>query len=579
MNAGDIIGQVLKNKGVEFIFTLCGGHIAPILVGANKSGIRVIDVRHEPTAVFAADAISRLTGIPGVAVVTAGPGVTNSVTAIKNAQMAQSPLILLGGAAATMLQGKGALQDIEQIELYKSITKWETSIEQNCDIEPVLNEAFDVATSGIPGPVFIECPIDILYEEELVREWYGRQSKSKKSSSFKQKMVNWYLRRHVDKLFACSIDEVKSKSDQEIIPFEVDQEHIEKIASQINNAKNPILVLGGQTTKRVELVEELSVGLKKFGAPVFLASMSRGLMGKDHSSYFRHGRSKALRNADVIVIVGMPCDFRLGYGRSINRNAFHIAINRSEEDLTKNKKPDLAIQADPATFLVELTKSYSFDKDKWSEWYEMLNEWEKEGKEKIEHFARVDTDYLNPLAFLKEIENHIGEDAIIIGDGGDFVATTSYIIKPPKPLSWLDPGPYGTLGVGAGFALAAKLVHPDSEVWLFWGDGAAGYSIAEFDTFVRHDLPIIAVVGNDAGWTQIERDQVEYLNDDVGTVLRYTDYHIVAEGYGGEGLLLKNEINISRLMEQAKLLVKNGSPILINALMGKTDFRKGSISM
>jgi thiamine pyrophosphate-dependent acetolactate synthase large subunit-like protein len=578
MNAGDIIGHVLKNKGVQFIFTLCGGHIAPILVGAKKSGIRVIDVRHEPTAVFAADAVSRLTGIPGVAVVTAGPGVTNSVTAIKNAQMAQSPLILLGGAAATMLQGKGALQDIEQIELYKSITKWETSIEQNCDIEPILNEAFDVSMSGVPGPVFIECPIDLLYEEELVREWYGRRSESK-SSTFKQKMVNWYLRRHVDKLFACSIDEIKSKSDEEIVPFEIDQENIQKVASQINNAKNPILVLGGQTTKRVELVEELSERLKKFGVPVFLASMSRGLMGKDHPSYFRHGRSKALRNADVVIIVGMPCDFRLGYGRSINRDAFHIAINRSDEDLTKNKKPDLAIQADPATFLVELTKSFSFNMAKWSEWYEMLNEWENAGKEKIEHFASEETDYLNPLALLKNIETYIGENSIIIGDGGDFVATTSYIIKPPKSLTWLDPGPYGTLGVGAGFALAAKLVHPNSEVWLFWGDGAAGYSIAEFDTFVRHDLPIIAVVGNDAGWTQIERDQVVYLKDDVGTVLRYTDYHIVAEGYGGEGLLLKNEVNISRVMEQAKLLVKNRSPILINALMGKTDFRKGSISM
>jgi len=307
--------------------------------------------------------------------------------------------------------------------------------------------------------------------------------------------------------------------------------------------------------------------------------MSRGLLGRDHPSYFRHGRSKALKEADLIMIVGMPCDFRLNYGRALNKSAFHIAINRSEDELSNNKKPDIAIQSDPATFLVELVKSFSFEKEKWSQWYETLNEWEKEGKAKIERFVNMDTDFLNPLAFLKEINNFIEDDAIIIGDGGDFIATTSYIIKPPKPLSWLDPGSFGTLGVGAGFALAAKLVHPESEVWLFWGDGAAGYSIAEIDTFTRHNLPIISVVGNDAGWTQIERDQVEYLGNPVGTKLTYTDYHIVAKGYGGEGLLIKNETNISRIINQAKLFVKNGSPVLINALIGKTDYRKGSISM
>lgn len=441
-----------------------------------------------------------------------------------------------------------------------------------------MDEAFDISMSGIPGPVFIECPIDILYEEKLVREWYGRRSKSE-FTSFKQKMVNWYLKRHVDKLFACSINKVKVKENENIIPFEINQEYIQKVASQINNAKKPVLIFGGQIAKRIELVEELSRGLKNFGVPIFLASMSRGLLGRGHHSYFRHGRSKALKEADLVIIVGMPCDFRLNYGGAINKKAFHIAINRSEDDLTKNKKPDLAIQSDPATFMVELTKTFSFEKEKWNEWYDLLNKWESEGKEEIDHFANIDTKYLNPLALLKELNNHIQENAIIIGDGGDFVATTSYIIKPPKPLSWLDPGPYGTLGAGAGFALAAKLVNPDSDVWLFWGDGAAGYSIAEFDTFMRHKLPIIAIVGNDAGWTQIERDQVEYLNDDVGTTLKYTDYHLVAEGYGGEGLILKNRTNISRVVKQAKLLVKDGAPVLINALMGKTDFRKGSISM
>ncbi|MBD3194028.1 MAG: thiamine pyrophosphate-binding protein [Candidatus Lokiarchaeota archaeon] len=577
MNGGEIIANVLKKNQVQYLFTLCGGHIAPILVGAKKQGIRVIDVRHEPTAVFAADAISRLTGIPGVAVVTAGPGVTNSITAIKNAQMAQSPLILLGGAAATALQGRGALQDIEQLKLYESIVKWRTKIEQNCDIVETINEAFDVAKSGVPGPVFIECPIDLLYDEELVKEWYGKRSGS--TSSIKGKVVNWYLRRHADKLFACSLDEIINDNNEKIIPFSVDQKELEEVASQINNSKKPLLVLGGQTTKRVEIINDLQSGLKELGIPTFLASMARGLFRKDHPSYFRHGRSKALREADVVIIAGMPCDFRLNYGRSINKNGYFIAINRSEEDLKKNRKPNIAIQADPGTFLVELSKSFEFNPVKWNNWFETLRKNEEIGKQKIERFANSETDYINPLNLLKVINTKIEDNGIIIGDGGDFVATTSYIVKPRNALSWLDPGPFGTLGVGAGFALAAKLVNPDSEIWLFWGDGACGYSIAEFDTFVRHNLPIIAIVGNDAGWTQIERDQVEYLKDDVGTQLNYTNYHVVAKGYGAEGFIVKSEKNIEKIINQAKRISLNGTPVLINALIGKTDYRKGSISM
>ncbi|TXT59850.1 MAG: Acetolactate synthase [Promethearchaeota archaeon] len=579
MNGGDLIGETLRKQGVKYLFTLCGGHISPILVGAKKQNIKVIDVRHEPTAVFAADAIARLTGIPGVATVTAGPGVTNSITALKNAQMAQSPLILFGGAAATILQGKGALQDIEQLDLLKSVVKWAVAIEQNCDIVPIVEEAFKVAMSGIPGPVFIECPIDILYDEELVREWYGKKSGSKTSSSIKQKVVNWYLNRHVDKLFACAPNEIKIKGNDNIIPFSIEQGKIEQVISEINNAQKPILILGKQVTLRKEIIDQLSSGLKNLGIPIFLASMSRGLLGGDHPNYFRHGRSNALKEADIIIIAGMPVDFRLGYGRKINKKAYHIAINRSEEELEKNKKPDLKIQSDPGTFLLELTQASSFESNKWKAWFDTLKKWEDQGISEIKKFGGIKTEFINPLLFLEEINKHKDQNSIIIGDGGDFVATASYIVKPTRPLSWLDPGPYGTLGVGAGFALAAKLTHPDSEVWLIYGDGAAGYSIAELDTFIRHELPIIAVIGNDAGWTQIERDQVKYLKDPVGTTLKFTDYHQVARGYGAEGLFLDQDENIGETLIKAKEYARNGKPVLINAKIGKTKFREGSISM
>ncbi|MFX1339837.1 MAG: thiamine pyrophosphate-binding protein, partial [Promethearchaeota archaeon] len=516
MDGGELIAQVLKKQGVRFIFTLSGGHISPILVGAKNQGIRVIDVRQESTAVFAADAVGRLTGIPGVAVVTAGPGVTNSITAIKNAQMANSPLILLGGAAATILKGRGALQDIEQIKLFKTSVKWATTIKRYCDIIEVIEEAFDVAKSGIPGPVFVECPIDLLYDEALVRGWYGAFIREAKTSE--DKAIDLYLRTHVDQLFTCSDKNLNPSDPKAIKPFSVDQEKISQTISYLSVSKAPILVLGSQVMFRTDEVNNLAKAVEKLGIPVYLTGMARGLLGDVNPINFRHKRSVALKDADLIILAGMELDFRLNYGRALNPKAVYISINRSTEALKKNLKPTLGIQTDPSTFLVALSEKFSSIKMNWKDWiYELHNREEKRENE-IQKFTNLETEYINPLFLCKEINKVLDDDSIIIGDGGDFVATASYIVKPKGPLSWLDPGPFGTLGVGAGFALAAKLIRPESEVWLIYGDGAAGYSIVELDTFVRHNIPIIAVIGNDAGWTQISREQVEYLKDDVGTV-------------------------------------------------------------
>ena len=577
MNGGEIIAQVLKKQGVQFLFTLCGGHISPILVGAKKQGLRVIDVRQEPTAVFAADAISRLTGIPGVAAVTAGPGVTNSITAIKNAQMAQSPLILLGGAAATILKGRGALQDIEQIKLFQSLVKWAISVEQDCDIVPILEEAFDVAKSGIPGPVFVECPIDLLYDENLVREWYG--AKTTQPKSLKGKLIKWYVRRHVDKLFACTPEKIELKKSGNNITFKLNEQELHEVLTQINNAQKPVMIIGSQALLRVDVINQLATSVEKLGIPVYLTGMARGLLGQNHILHKIHKRSNALRESDLVILAGMPIDFRLDYGRAINKKAFLITINRNNDHFKKNIKPDLVIQADPSQFLIELSNTGILKRKEWEPWFNNLDKREAERTNEIKQFSELKTNYINPLKLCFEINKILDDNSIIIGDGGDFIATASYIVKPRGPLSWLDAGPFGTLGAGAGFALASKLVHPEAEIWLLYGDGAAGYSIVEFDTFVRHKIPIIAVIGNDAGWTQIARDQIQYLNDEVGTLLTYNDYHIVAEGYGGKGLMLNEEVKIQNTLIKAKEFANEGTPILINALLGKTDFRKGSISM
>jgi len=577
MDGGELIAQVLKKQGVRFLFTLCGGHISPILVGAKKQGIRVIDVRQEPTAVFAADAISRLTGIPGVAAVTAGPGVTNTITAIKNAQMAQSPLILLGGAAATILKGRGALQDIEQVKLFKTLVKWATTIKQDCDIIPIMEEAFEVAKSGIPGPVFVECPIDLLYEESLVRRMYG--SFTGETNKNGESVMVSYLRTHVDKLFACSDTKMEPSEPNKIIPFSIDDHDLSQTISYLNKSKSPIMVIGSQTMLRTDNINYLVSAVEQIGIPVYLTGMARGLLGDTNSLNLRHKRRDALKEADLVILAGMSIDFRLNYGMAINSKAVLISINRSKKALKRNRNPTLGIQADPSTFLVALSKQFNNEKKIWDTWIKTLHLREFEREKVIQKFSEVDTEYINPLLLCKNVNEIIDNDSIIVGDGGDFVATVSYIVKTKRPLSWLDPGPYGTLGVGAGFALAAKLVRPEAEVWLMWGDGAAGYGLIEFDTFVRHNIPIIAVIGNDAGWTQISRDQIELLNDDVGTILKYNNYHTAAEGYGGKGLLLNDPKAINDILKEAKEFAKKGEPVLINALIGKTDFRKGSISM
>ena len=577
MNGGQLIARLIKDHGVQFLFTLCGGHISPILVGAGQEGIRVIDVRQEPTAVFAADAVSRLTGIPGVAAVTAGPGVTNSVTAIKNAQMAQSPLVIFGGAPATALRGRGALQDIEQIKLVETLVKWSAAIKQDCDIVSIVEEAFDVARSGVPGPVFIECPIDLLYDEELVRDWYLKKSGS--GHGLVDKVTQWYLRRHVDKLFACSPRSLAAAEKEEIAPFAVNKEDVARVIGRLQDANRPVMIIGSQAALRPEEILQLSDQLKHAGIPTFLTGMARGLLGPDHPLQFRHGRKQALKAADLVAVFGMPCDFRLNYGQDINKKAFHIAVNRSKSDLKLNKKPDVGIQADPGTFLLELTRRLSLDPIRLEGWIDQLNQHETEREKQINEFMYAETDYLNPLRFCHDLDAAVDADSVIIGDGGDFIATASYMIKPRGPLSWLDPGPYGTLGVGAGFALAAALVRPGAEIWLLYGDGAAGYGLIELDTFVRHNLPVIMVVGNDAGWTQITRDQVEILNDDVGTVLRHNNYHLIAEALDAKGYCIQAPSDTEPVLSAAKQDAAAGYPVLINALLGKTDFRKGSISM
>lgn len=578
MNGGEWIAEVLAAHGVRFLFTLCGGHISPILVGCKRKGIRVVDVRDEKNAVFAADAVSRLTGIPGVAAVTAGPGVTNTITAIKNAQLAQSPLILLGGATAGVLKGRGALQDIDQLAAVRPHVKAAVSVKRVRDLPDAVNDAFATAQQGVPGPVFVECPIDLLYDESLVREWFAKSGPSgstKRSTS--DRLLTWYLNRHVNRLFAGSeslkVPAVRTPE----APLASDA-IIRTIAARLRSAKRPVLVIGSQTLADARTATDLATAIEKIGAPVYLSGMARGLLGGSSRLQMRHQRKRALKEADCAILAGVPADFRLNYGRDIGRGAFFVSINRSATDVRKNRRPDLAVVADASTALQRIAAQFAVE-DRWSDWRLELRKADDARDEEIVAQAAAPTEFINPLDLCRRIDAALDEKSVIVADGGDFVATASYILKPRSPLSWLDPGAYGTLGVGAGFALAAKLCRPDAEVWLLYGDGSVGFTLSEFDTFARHRIPVIAVVGNDGCWSQIAREQVAILHDDVGCILGRAGYERAAEGLGARGLLLRDPADIDRVLAEAKQLAAAGHPVLVNAWIGRTEFRKGSISM
>ena len=578
-NGGQLVAKALHTHGVSSLFTLCGGHISPILVGCKEQGITVVDVRDEANALFAADATARLTGIPGVAAVTAGPGVTNTITALKNAQMAQSPVILLGGATATVLKGRGSLQDIDQLTLIKPLVKWAVSVRQVCKIPTILQRAFHIARSGIPGPVFIELPVDLLYGEETVRQWYIKEAGLESPKGVPAKALKLYLERHLNKQFA------KTKKLKRALPIQIPAQSplghkIKKTVKYIKEAERPVLIIGSGALIDAKEADSLAAAVKKLGIPTFLGGMARGLLGHRPEIQFRHKRSAALRASDLVIVVGFPFDFRLGYGKSINARARVVAVNRDSADLRKNRRPTLGVQADGASFLNVLSREFSMEPTLIAPWFKLLRKRESQREEEIAQQAQVPADeFINPLLLCQKIEEQMNEDSVIVVDGGDFVATASYILKPRNPLSWLDPGVFGTLGVGGGFALGASLVRPEAETWLIYGDGSAGYTLMEFDTFVRHNIPVIAVVGTDASWAQIAREQIDVLEDDVGTVLRRTAYHTVAEGFGGKGILVEHPDQIDDAISQAKQYAAAGHPVLLNVQIGQTDFRKGSISI
>jgi len=569
MHGGERVAEVLRAQGIDRLFTLCGGHVSPILTAACERDIEVVDVRDEATAVFAADATARLTGCPGVAVVTAGPGATNTITAVKNAQLAQSPVLVIGGAAPTVLQGRGALQDIDQMALFRPHVKLAMSARRRRDVVSAVMRCLREARADVPGPVFLELPIDVLYPEELVRKWYGVSSGGA--------AVDAYIKQHLNNLFAGASEVEVTGTRWKEFPA-VPERGLRRAAKALGQAQRPVLLVGSQALCRAGDAAALAEAVTALGMPTYLSGMARGLLGTEHPLLLRHHRRLALREADCVVLAGVPADFRLDYGRHIRRRARVLAANRCPSDLHRNRRANVPVLADAGEFLVKLAGALEAPLA-CDEWRQALRNREAEREAEIAEAATHRGEHVNAVRLCREIDALLDEHSTVVADGGDFIGTAAYTVRPHGPLRWLDPGAFGTLGVGAGFALGAARLRPGDETWALFGDGALGWSLVEFDTFARHGVPVIAVVGNDGCWSQIAREQVKTLGDAVGTALAHTAYHRAVEGLGCAGLEIRHDDEIGETLAEARRLAGEGRPVLVNALLDRSDFREGSISM
>ncbi len=528
---GYLVAKALRNEGVECIFTLCGGHIQPIYPGCAEMGIKVVDVRHEQAATHAADGWARVTRKPGVAVVTAGPGLTNSVTGIANAMRAGSPILVIGGQAPLFQFDRGSLQEMNHVELLRPITKWAKRVHQTSRIPEYIGDAFREATAGRPGPVFLEIPLDILVLSE------DENSVVFPTDSAARARV-------------CG-----------------DPARVERAAELLDASERPVIMAGSAIwwDDAGSVVEKLADNL---AAPIYVNGMARGCIDPEHPLQLSHTRSKALGGADVILVVGAEFDFRLAYGQSglINPSAKLIQINIEPTEIGHNRSVDVGIVGDTRSVLDQLCEALGRlqTSSQREAWVKGLMAEEDRELERMEAHLQSEDVPIHPARLCREVDKFLDSEAIIVGDGGDIVSLGARIIRPRAPGHWLDPGPFGCLGMGLPFGLAAGLAKPDKQLLLLYGDGSFGFNGMEIDTAVRFKLPMVVVIGNDGGWGQM-RYGVEAMGlgeqDPVATELGFTHYERMVEALGGFGEYVEKPSDIRPTLERA---FESGLPACVN---------------
>ena len=539
LTGGQLVAKALKQEGVEAIFTLAGGHIMDIYSGCIDEDIRIIDVRHEQTTVHAAEAWTRLTGITGVAAVTAGPGVTDAVTGVANAFCNQVPIVVIGGQAPRKQFRMGALQELDHVSIMKPLTKQSFTIYDTERIPELLGSAFREAHSGRPGPVFVEIPADILdasVAEEQV--FFPVQYRSKA------------------RLFG-------------------DADAIQKAADLLDKAERPVILAGSQIWN-CRAVSELLQCVERGQIPVYLNGAARGCMPTGFPLFMSRSRRYALSVADVVMVIGTPFDFRLGYGQRLSREAKVIQIDLDGSEIGHNRDCDVGIVGHAGAILGQITAVLS--QSQRETWLKALQKVEKGLSEKDIPFLYSDAMPIHPMRLAREIQEFMAEDAIFIADGGDIVTTAASIILPQRPGSWLDTGPMGTLGVGTPFAIAAGAACPDREVVILFGDGAFGLTGFDYDTLIRFGMPVIGIVGNNSAWNQVRCCQVQKYGTekgDVANALTPLRYDRIVEAMGGYGEYVTEPAQIRPALERAR---SSGKASLINVIVNRDVFSPGTIN-
>ncbi|MGW0522732.1 thiamine pyrophosphate-binding protein [Crossiella sp. NPDC003009] len=547
ISGGHLVAKALKAEGVDVVFTLCGGHIIDIYDGCVDEGIEVIDVRHEQVAAHAADGYARITGKPGCAVVTAGPGTTDAVTGVANALRAESPMLLIGGQGALSQHKMGSLQDLPHVDMMAPITKFAATVPDTARAADLVSMAFRECYHGAPGPSFLEIPRDVLDASVPIEK-----ARIPKAGHYRAS--------------------TRSAGD----PGD-----IEKLADLLTKAEKPCILLGSQvwTTRGTESAIDLVRGLN---IPAYMNGAGRGTLPPGDPHHFQLSRRYAFTNADLIIIVGTPFDFRMGYGKRLSADATVVQIDLDYRTVGKNRDIDLGIVGDAGMVLSQVfqatTGRVSNGATGRKAWLEELRAVEEQslGKRMARQLSGANP--IDPYRLVHEINEFLTEDSIYIGDGGDIVTFSGQVVQPKSPGHWMDPGPLGTLGVGIPFVLAAKYARPDKEVVALFGDGAFSLTGWDFETLVRYNLPFVGIVGNNSSMNQIRYGQAVKYGEDrgrVGNTLGDVPYDQFAKILGGYGEEVRDPADIAPALQRAR---ESGLPSLINVWVDPDVYAPGTMN-
>jgi len=550
ISGGHLVAKALKAEGVDTIFTLCGGHIIDIYDGCLDEGIRIVDVRHEQTAAHAADGYARQTGKLGCVVTTAGPGCTNAVTGVATAFRSESPILHIGGQSSLGQHKMGSLQDLQHVDMMTPITKFASGVFSTERIADMVSMAARECFNGAYGPSYLEIPRDILDREIPIETAVIPEPGSYRAS-------------------------VKSIGD----PAD-----IEKLADILVRAKRPAVLLGQQVwasrghEAAISLVRALDI-------PAYMNGASRGLLPQGDPHHFDRTRSDAFKNADVILIVGTPFDFRMGYGKRISKEATLVQIDQSYATVGKNRSISLGLVGDPGAILAAVEQAASGRSDRGEQqqrqkWMAELRGIEATKLEKLMPMFITDQNPIHPYRLAYEINEFLGEDTIYIGDGGDIVTISAQAVRPRNPGQWMDPGALGSLGVGTGFSMAAKLAHPDKEVICLYGDGAFGMTSFDMETAQRFGAPYLAVIGNNSSMNQIRYGQLAKYGPErgnIGNKLGDVPFSKFAEMIGGYGEEVHEAKDIQPALQRAReAIAKTAKCAVVNVWVDPDEYAPGT---